>query len=141
MANTDFRSVDEYISCQPGPVQEILKQVRSAIRKALPAAEETISYQIPAYKLHKRAVIYFAGWKRHYSLYPATANLVAALQEELARYEVEKGTIRFPLDKPVPAKLIGRIAKFRAQEVIERQKSASAKKGSSNASAKRTTRR
>ncbi len=65
--------------------------MRSAIRKAVPGAEEVISYQIPAYKLHGRAVLYFAGWKQHYSLYPATDRLVAAFKDELAPYEVKQG--------------------------------------------------
>ena len=79
----------------------------SAIRKALPEAEEVISYQMPAYKLGSGRILYFAGWKRHYSLYPAGAGLVEAFQDELARYEVSKSTIRFPLSEPVPVKLIG----------------------------------
>ena len=72
------------------------------------------------------AVIYFAGWKRHYSLYPATAHLVAAFQDGLAPYEVSKGTIRFPLSAPVPVKLIEGIAKFRAKEVAAREKAKAA---------------
>jgi uncharacterized protein YdhG (YjbR/CyaY superfamily) len=67
-------------------------------------------------------VLYFAGWRQHYSLYPATDHIVAAFKDDLAPYEVNKGTIRFPLSQPVPAKLIGRIAKFRAKEVTEREK-------------------
>ena len=97
--------------------------MRSAIRKALPAADEAISYRIPTYKLHGRDVLYFAGWKQHYSLYPSTDRLVAAFRERLAPYEVNnKGTIRFPLSEPVPVKLIEGIAKFRAKEVAERKK-------------------
>ena len=96
--------------------------MRTTIRKAVPAAEEQISYKIPAYKLHGRPVIYFASWKEHYSLYPATRVLVSALKEELAEYEVEKGTIRFPLTGRVPTRLIGRIAKLRAQEVAAEHK-------------------
>jgi uncharacterized protein YdhG (YjbR/CyaY superfamily) len=122
MAKTDFKSVDEYIAVQPKPTQAILKRVRSIIGKAMPAAEEVISYQIPVYKLHARPVIYFAGWKQHYSLYPATARLVEAFKDELAPYEVSKGTIRFPLSEPVPVKLIERIAKFRMTEVGDRAK-------------------
>ena len=71
MAKTNFRSVDDYIASQPEATQTVLKRVRSIIRKALPAAEEVISYQIPAYKSRGQAVVYFAGWKQHYSLYPA----------------------------------------------------------------------
>jgi uncharacterized protein YdhG (YjbR/CyaY superfamily) len=122
MANTDFKSVDEYIASQPATVQPLLERVRNTIRKALPAADEVISYQIPTYKVQGRPVIYFAGWKQHYSLYPVTAQLVAALKDELATYDVEKGTIRFALSAAVPVKLIARIAKFRAKEVAELKK-------------------
>ena len=122
MAKTDFKSVDEYIASQPEAVQAVLRRVRSAIRKAVPAAEEVISYQIPAYKLHRSPVLYFAGWRRHYSLYPATGRVAAAFKDDLAPYEVSKGTIRFPLSEPVPVKLIERIAKFRAKEIAGREK-------------------
>ena len=86
----------------------------------MPGAEETISYQIPTYKLHGRAALFFAGWKQHYSLYPASDRVVAALQDDLAPYEIAKGTIRFPLSARVPVRLIARIAKLRAQEIVER---------------------
>jgi uncharacterized protein YdhG (YjbR/CyaY superfamily) len=120
VAKTDFKSVTEYIASHPTGSRGILKRVRSAIRKAIPRAEETISYQIPAYKLNSRTVLYFAGWKRHFSLYPATRRLVVAFKDELAPYEVnDKGTIRFPLSEPVPVKLIEAIAKFRAKEVAQ----------------------
>jgi uncharacterized protein YdhG (YjbR/CyaY superfamily) len=120
MAKTDFTSVDEYIATHPEEVQAILQRVRGTIRTALPGAEEVISYQIPTYTLHGGTVIYFAGWKRHYSLYPATDRLVEAFRADLAPYEVNKGTIRFLLSQPVPVKLIERIAKFRAKEAAER---------------------
>lgn len=122
MAKTDFKSVDEYIASHPEAAQGILERVRSAIRKAVPGAEEAISYQIPAYKLHGSPVLYFAGWRQHYSLYPATGHVVSTFKDELAPYEVRKGTIRFPLSQPVPVKLIERIAKARAKEVAERGK-------------------
>ena len=125
MAKTDFKSVDEYIASQPGTVQGILERVRSAIRNALPEAEEVISYKMPAYKLRGGAVLFFAGWRRHYSLYPTGERVVAAFKDELSPYEVSKGTIRFPLSEPVPVRLIGRIAKFRAKEVAEREKARS----------------
>ena len=96
--------------------------LRSTIREAVPEAEEAISYQIPAFKLHGRPVLYFAGWKQHYPLHPATERLVAAFRDRLACYKVTRGTIRFPLSQPVPVKLIGQIAKFRAHEVARRQK-------------------
>lgn len=121
MSKTDFKSVDEYIASQPEAAQGILDRVRDTIRKAVPRAEEVISYKIPTYKLDSRPVLYFAGWKQHYSLYPASERLVAALKDELAPYEVNKGTIRFPLSEPVPVKLIERIARFRAKEVAGRE--------------------
>jgi len=122
VAKTDFKSVDEYIAAHPEDVRAILQRVRITIRKAVPGAEESISYQIPAYTLHGAVVLYFAGWKRHYSLYPATDHVVEAFKDDLAPYEVSKGTIRFPLFQPVPVKLIGRIAKLRAKEAAERAK-------------------
>ena len=114
-------SVEEYIAAQPEAVRGALEQVRKAIRKAAPDAEESISYKMPTYKLHGERLLYFAGWKKHFSLYPAGERLVAEFADELAPYEVEKGTIRFPLAQPVPAKLIGRIAKFRAKELSARK--------------------
>src|SRR6185295_7354420 len=95
MAKTELRSVDQYIAMQPKDVRPILQRVRGAIRKALPGAEEAISYQIPTYRLDGAYVVYFAGWKRHYSLYPVTDYLVAALRDDLAPYKISKGTIRF----------------------------------------------
>jgi uncharacterized protein YdhG (YjbR/CyaY superfamily) len=113
---TKFRSVDEYIGSLPEATQAAVRRVRAAIRKALPHAEETISYNIAAYKVDRRAVVYFAGWKQHYSLYPATPAVRDALGADLAPYNVEKGTIRFPLGSPVPVKMIARIAKVLAGE-------------------------
>ena len=118
MAKTGFASVDDYISKQPAAARPILTRLRNTIRRAVPRGEEGIAYQIPAYKLNGRAFLYFAGWARHFSLYPANRELVAAFRKELAPYEVnDKGTIRFPLTEPVPAGLIARIARFRAREV------------------------
>jgi uncharacterized protein YdhG (YjbR/CyaY superfamily) len=130
MAKTDFKSVDEYIAAHSDEVQAILSRVRSTIRNAVPSAEETISYQIPAYKLQGGAVLYFAGWKQHYSLYPAGDRLIRAFRSELAPYKISKGSIRFPLSEPVPVKLIADIAKFRAKEGADRAK---AKRGTQEA--------
>jgi len=127
MAKTDFKSVDEYIATHPPDVQATLQRVRSTIRKAVPKAEEAISYQIPTFKLHGRYVVYFAGWKQHYSLYPASRELVAAFKDDLGPYEVNRGTIRFPLSQAVPVKLIGGIAKFLAREADARAKAKAAR--------------
>jgi uncharacterized protein YdhG (YjbR/CyaY superfamily) len=126
MAKTDFKTVEEYIAAQPEGVQAVLQRVRSTIRKAVPGAGEMISYQIPTYKVDGVAVLYFAGWRRHYSLYPATGRVLASFKDDLVPYEVNKSTIRFLLSEPVPVKLIERIAKFRAKEVAGRGKAKAA---------------
>src|SRR5262245_47154226 len=129
MARTDFKSVNEYIASKPNDVRITLNRVRSTIRKAVPAADEVISYQIPVYKLNGVPLLYLAGWKQHYSLYPASDALVAAFKDELARYDLSKGTIRFPLSEPVPVNLIERIAKFRARQLATREMGKGARKG------------
>jgi uncharacterized protein YdhG (YjbR/CyaY superfamily) len=132
MAKTaHFKSVDEYILAQPEAVRSVLESVRSIIRQAVPKAQEMISYNIPAYKLSGGPVLFFAGWKQHYSVYPASEAIVTALKDELASFKISKGTIRFPLSDPVPEKLIARIARLRAKEITERAKAKpkAAKKG------------
>ena len=81
-----------------------------------------MSYQMPRYKVQGRVVVHFAGWKEHFALYPGAGHAVAALKDALKDYEVSKGAIRFPLTRPVPAKLIEKIAKGRAKEVAEKAK-------------------
>jgi uncharacterized protein YdhG (YjbR/CyaY superfamily) len=123
MPKTDVNSVNEYIASQPKAVQPVLEHLRSIVRKAVPRAEEVISYKMPAYKVRDGVVLYFGAWKKHFSLYPCTEALIAAFGNELEPYELSyKGTIRFSLSKPIPAKLIERIARFRAKEVVEREK-------------------
>eukprot|EP00456_Euglypha_rotunda_P067371 TRINITY_DN58344_c0_g1_i2.p1 TRINITY_DN58344_c0_g1~~TRINITY_DN58344_c0_g1_i2.p1 ORF type:complete len:126 (-),score=15.32 TRINITY_DN58344_c0_g1_i2:16-393(-) len=107
-------TIDEYLAAQPEPARSSLLQVRDAIRSALPSASESISYNMPTYKIGTAAVIYFAGWKNHYSLYPIGPAIQLACQTAMAKYKVEKSTIRFPLSAPVPVKLIQRITKLRA---------------------------
>jgi uncharacterized protein YdhG (YjbR/CyaY superfamily) len=126
MAKTNFKSVDEYIASHPKAVQGVLGRVRRTIRKAVPGAEETISYGIPTYRLNGRPMLYFGGWSQHYSLYPSSVQLVAAFKDQLAPYEISKGTIRFPLSEPVPVKLIDGIAKFRAKDLVASRKAKSA---------------
>jgi uncharacterized protein YdhG (YjbR/CyaY superfamily) len=117
-----FQSVDEYIGAQPEPVHAILERVRATILKALPGAEETISYNMPTYTLRGNFIIHFAAWKRHFSIYPASPKLIWSFKKELAAATLIKNTIRFPLDQPVPTALIERIAKFRVKEQEERVK-------------------
>ena len=128
-ARTRFGSVREYIASKPKGVRVVLEHVRRAIRKAVPGAEEGLSYQMPVYMLNGAPVLYFAGWKAHFSLYPASDALVAAFARELAPYKRSKGTIRFPLSEPVPVKLIERIARFRARQLSARDRGKGARKG------------
>ena len=123
MDRTGAQSVEAYIASQPEAARAALERVRGAIRKAAPDAE-SISYKIPTYKIHGVPFLYFAGWKQHYSIYPASDRIIAAFKDDLAMYEVRKSTVRFPLAQPVPEPLIGRIAKFRAKEVAGRMKAA-----------------
>ncbi len=116
MATKAFTSVDDYIASFPKETQLVLQRLRGTLRKALPGAQEVISYNMPAYRLADRPVIWFAGWKRHYSLYPLTGRLFEAFRDELAPFRFNKSTLRFPISTPVPASLIARIAAFRAKE-------------------------
>jgi uncharacterized protein YdhG (YjbR/CyaY superfamily) len=117
-----FETVDEYIDAQRETAHAILQRVRAAILKALPGAEETISYNMPTYTLRGNFIIHFAAWKRHFSIYPASPKLIWSFKKELAAATLIKNTIRFPLDQPVPTALIERIAKFRVKEQEERVK-------------------
>ncbi len=108
MAKAD---VDGYIARQASESQPVLQRVRGIIRKVLPAAEETISYQIPSYRLHGQGVVYFAGWKHHWSLYPVTEPIRQELGPALSGYELRKGTIRFPYAEPVPTRMVQRIVR------------------------------
>ena len=111
------KSVDEYIAAQAESVRPKLEQVRGAIRKAVPEAVEGIGYGMPAYILHGKPMLYFAGFKEHYSLFAASGTFFAKLEDELKGYELRKGTVHLQLAKPVPVKLIGRIAKLRADGI------------------------
>jgi uncharacterized protein YdhG (YjbR/CyaY superfamily) len=132
MARPGYASVGDYIAAQPSAARPVLQRVRATIRKALPGATEGISYQIPVYKLDGVMVLYFAGFQRHYSIYPATAGLVGALKKQLAGLLHSK-TIRFPLAGPVPTRLITRIARVRAAEAAERGAMKAGKKASKKA--------
>lgn len=122
-------TVREYIASKPRECRSTLEAVRRAIREALPEAQEGLSYQMPAYTLNGVAVLYFAGWKSHFSLYPASDALVEAFGTELAPYERTKGTIKFPWSEPAPLRLIGRIAHFRARQLTMRDRAGRRRKG------------
>ena len=121
MSRPAFATIDDYVAALHEPANEVLPRVLDAIRKALPGADEGISYGIPAFRVDGRPVIYCAAFAQHYSVYPATRVVVEALGESLAPGEYNgKGTIRFPYDRAVPARLIGRIARLRAAEEAAR---------------------
>ena len=128
MPRPSFETVDAYIAAMPRETQAALKQVRATLRKALPKATEGISYQIPVYKVDGAMVLYFAGYRHHFAIYPATESLIAALGDALAGALKHKATIRFPLPGEVPVKLITRIAKLRAAEVAALEAAKAAKK-------------
>jgi uncharacterized protein YdhG (YjbR/CyaY superfamily) len=114
------RNIDEYIAGFPRDVQQILQKIRTTIRRAAPQAEEAISYQMPTFRLEGN-LVHFAAFKNHIGLYP-TPSGTEKFREELSPYQTGKGSIRFPLDKPIPYGLIGRIVKFRVKENLERSK-------------------
>jgi len=102
-------SIDAYIATFPPDVQDVLQRIRRVVRDAAPDTSEVITYGIPTLVLGERHLIYFAGWKRHISIYPIPA-ADAALRKAMAPYESGKGTLKFPLREPIPYELIGRIA-------------------------------
>jgi uncharacterized protein YdhG (YjbR/CyaY superfamily) len=108
------KDIDSYIAQFPADVQAILKKVRTTIRRAAPDATETISYQMPAFRLHG-VLVYFAGWKNHIGLYPPVTG-DEALEQAVAPYAGEKGNLKFPLDRPIPYDLIERIVKLRVRQ-------------------------
>ncbi len=121
MINSALRkpqTVEEYIFSFPSDVQLVLKNVRKAIKESAPEAEESIGYQMPAYKL-QGPLVYFAGYKKHIGFYP-TPSGIEKFSEELAQYKGAKGSVQFPLDKPIPYNLIKKIVAFRVKENLQR---------------------
>lgn len=112
------RTVDEYLAGLPADVREIMEQVRTAIRRAAPDAQETIRYQIPTFE-QGGPLVHFAAHARHIGFYP-TPSGIERFQAELSAYEGAKGSVRFPLDQPMPLELIGRIVRFRVEENLAR---------------------
>ncbi len=113
-----YESIDDYIIQAPLEIRKKLEAVRKVIHEAAPEAEEKISYQMPTFFLHGN-LVHFAAFKKHIGFYPAPSG-IEAFQEELAQYKGAKGSVQFPLDKPLPLDLISRIVKFRAAENREK---------------------
>lgn len=110
-----FQSMDEYIATFPDETRKILEELRATIKAAVPEAGETISYGIPTFTLNGKYLIYFAGWKNHISIYPIPTG-TEAFNKQVSQYIEGKGTLKFPMDKPLPLKLITRIVKLRVNE-------------------------
>jgi len=109
-------TIDEYVAGFPAPTQKALQEVRTLIAAVAPGATETISYAIPTFDLRGRHLVHFAAFTRHIGLYP-TSSGIAAFADELAPYKSGKGSLQFPLDRPLPLDLIRRIVEFRVAEV------------------------
>jgi len=114
MIKTSFKTIDEYIKTFPKDIQKILEQVRQTIKEAAPDAEEAISYQIPTFKLNGN-LVHFAAFKNHIGFYPAPSGQ-KAFEKDLSVYKSGKGSVQFPIDKPMPLSLIKKIVKYRVNE-------------------------
>src|ERR1035438_4786130 len=118
--NLAKKSVDEYLACVPEPARSSLEQVRAAIRSVVPAeATEAISYGIPTFK-YNGPLVWFAGFSNHCSLFPS-ASVINAFKEELKEYKISKGTIQFPVDKPLPDALVKKMVKMRLAEARKKK--------------------
>lgn len=117
--STKPRSIDDYIARYPANVQRALKKVRLTVKEAAPRAQETISYEMPTFKLNGRAIVSFGAYKTHVGMYAAPFG-IPAFKKDLARYGSGKGTLRFLLDEPMPAGFITRLVKYRVKENLAR---------------------
>ena len=112
-----FKTIDAYIQTFPKDVQTILQKVRKTIQKAAPDAVETISYQMPTFKLNGKGLVYFAAYEKHIGFYPIPSGM-KAFEKQLAPYKQGKGSVQFPIDQPIPYDLVRRIVVFRAKENV-----------------------
>jgi uncharacterized protein YdhG (YjbR/CyaY superfamily) len=113
-----FTSIDQYIATFPGETQKILQELRATIKASAPKAEEKISYQMPTFAL-KGNLVHFAAYKKHIGFYPTPSGILA-FERELSIYEGAKGSVKFPIDKPLPLELISKIVKFRVAENMKK---------------------
>lgn len=120
MIHNQAESIDEYIAAFPKDIQEMLEDIRATIRKAAPQAQEAIKYAIPTFTLNGN-LVHFGGFKNHIGFYPAPGG-IEAFKKELSAYKGSKGSIQFPIDKPLPLTLITKIVKFRVKQNLEKIK-------------------
>ena len=114
-SRSQFKTIDEYIATFPKNVRDVLEELRRVIKDSAPNAEETISYGIPTFDLDGRHLVHFAAYKNHVGFYP-TSQGIEAFKKELSVFKTSKGTVQFPLDKPIPFDLVRKIVKFRVKE-------------------------
>jgi len=114
-----FKTIDEYIEAFPTNVQNILEKMRKTIRKGAPEAIEVISYQMPTFKLNGKNLVHFAAFKNHIGFYPIPTG-IEAFKEELSQYKQGKGSVQFPIDKPIPYDLVEKVVKYRVKENLAR---------------------
>ena len=126
MKKQSIESVDSYVQSSPPEIQKKLRQLRSMIRAAAPAAVEKISYRMPTFFLNGN-LVYFAAFKNHIGFYPGS-KAIEKFSKELASYEGSKGTVRFPFDSPIPAALIKKIVRYRVKENLEKEAKRKSKK-------------
>ncbi len=114
-----FRTIDEYIVTFPENIQGIMQELRQVIRDVAPEVEETLRYQMPTFRLNGN-LVHFAAFKNHIGFFP-TPSAIVEFKERLAKYETSKGTVRFPLDEPIPFELVKEIVKFRVKENLKKE--------------------
>ena len=115
MSGRQFKTVDEFIASFPRNVRTVLEELRRVIRESAPGAEETISYGIPTFDLNGEHLVHFSAYKSHVGFYP-TSSGIEAFRKELSPFKTSRGTVQFPLDKPIPFDLVRKIVKFRVKE-------------------------
>jgi len=122
-----INTIDDYIAICPEPIRKRLIELRTAVKKGAPKAEEKISYQMPAF-FQNGILVYFAAQKNHIGFYP-TSSGIEAFKDELSEYSTSKGVVRFPYEKPLPLKLISEIVRFRVMENLEKEELKRKRKG------------
>jgi len=113
-----FETIDEYIAAFPRNVRDVLEELRRIIRESAPKSEETISYGIPTFDLNGKHLVHFAAYKNHIGFYP-TSSGITRFKKDLSRYELSRGTVRFPIDEPIPFDVIRKIVKYRVKETLD----------------------
>jgi uncharacterized protein YdhG (YjbR/CyaY superfamily) len=116
MPEDQYKTIDDYIKKFPKDVRDILDKIRETIKKAVPESVEAIIYQMPTFKINGKNLVHFAAWKDHIGFYP-TPSGTEKFKKELSRYKGAKGSVQFPIDKPIPYDLVKRITIFRAREL------------------------